>query len=595
MNPARIPPAELQWRGAQAYSAHFGDIYFSTDGSNEVRRVFLEPTGLSNPRSADDASLTTVAELGFGTGLNFAVLAERFLQASHARLHFISVEAHPLRFADWQTVAAQQPQLSLYAELAAFPPPLLRGWHRRTFAAGRITLSVFHGEVAEALSEIRTHSGVPVDAWLLDGFDPQKNPAMWQPQLFADIAAASRAGSRIATFTAAGQVRRNLEAVGFTMQRVDQRPYKRESLAGTLTIAQHQRPATSQTPVAASDLPVTIYGAGIAGAMVARHLADAGVASIVVDPHGIAGGASAMRHTLLHARLLGDLSAEAELRSHAFHYATAYARHWLAEPSGAYQVEGRNMDAAKLARIADAYGAQDPDNHHWIEYRHQYHHQAEDPELRLSEGDGCLWFPTSRVVDLAEWCRRLLDHPLICFSQSPPAQQHWRVLCTATATRKFANLDWLELADVGGQLDTLSFSQPRVQHPVIGQGYYLPIAGGAVIGSSYEYQPWTPAEATAHNIEKTQHLLPAEFQTTGYQRGNRSTTSDRVPLVGQVDEHTWLCTGMGSMGTTYAPLAAALVSSQLTGTLPPLTPALVELLDPQRIATRQAKRGPRHR
>ncbi|HBP68388.1 MAG TPA: 5-methylaminomethyl-2-thiouridinemethyltransferase, partial [Alcanivorax sp.] len=47
-----------------------------------------------------------------------------------------------------------------------------------------------------------------VDAWFLDGFAPARNPDMWQAGLFAELAAHSRPGATLATFTAAGFVRR---------------------------------------------------------------------------------------------------------------------------------------------------------------------------------------------------------------------------------------------------------------------------------------------------------------------------------------------------------------------------------------------------
>ena len=78
-----IAPARMHLRDGVPYSAEFGDIYHSSDGAGEVRRVFLDPSAF-NYLSADE--MLWVGELGFGTGLNFAVLAEHCLQQGQRSL-----------------------------------------------------------------------------------------------------------------------------------------------------------------------------------------------------------------------------------------------------------------------------------------------------------------------------------------------------------------------------------------------------------------------------------------------------------------------------------------------------------------------------
>ena len=76
------------------------------------------------------------------------------MQNTHRRLHYVAFEAHPLTPVDWQRLAQQRPQ-PLFQDLAVAAPPLLSGWHRRSFAEGRIQLSVFHGDVLAGLQELR--------------------------------------------------------------------------------------------------------------------------------------------------------------------------------------------------------------------------------------------------------------------------------------------------------------------------------------------------------------------------------------------------------------------------------------------------------
>ena len=57
------------------------------------------------------------------------------------------------------------------------------------------------------------------DCWFLDGFTPARNPLMWRRELYTLMAERSSAATTLASFTAAGDVRRGLEAAGFEVSR----------------------------------------------------------------------------------------------------------------------------------------------------------------------------------------------------------------------------------------------------------------------------------------------------------------------------------------------------------------------------------------
>ena len=60
--------ADLSWENGQPFSNKYKDIYFSKDGAAEVERIFINPTNFDE--LAKKQRLTTIVELGFGTGLN---------------------------------------------------------------------------------------------------------------------------------------------------------------------------------------------------------------------------------------------------------------------------------------------------------------------------------------------------------------------------------------------------------------------------------------------------------------------------------------------------------------------------------------------
>ena len=77
-------------------SKRYDDIYFSEEnGLAETRHVFIHGTGLRE-RLTEREHLT-IAETGFGTGLNFlAVVAEVLFLNSKTKIDFVSIEGSPL-------------------------------------------------------------------------------------------------------------------------------------------------------------------------------------------------------------------------------------------------------------------------------------------------------------------------------------------------------------------------------------------------------------------------------------------------------------------------------------------------------------------
>ena len=72
------------------------------------------------------------------------------------------------------------------------------------------------------------------DAWFLDGFSPAKNPELWEPSLMQAVALHTKTGGTIATYTAAGHVRRALQGAGFEVERVAGFGRKRHMTIGRL-------------------------------------------------------------------------------------------------------------------------------------------------------------------------------------------------------------------------------------------------------------------------------------------------------------------------------------------------------------------------
>lgn len=215
---------ELEWRDGVPVSTRFDDPFYSLeDGWAETQHVFLGGNDLPD-RFRDGF---TIGELGFGTGLNFAVALAAWRRAgAPGHLQFVSFEAFPL---DPEDAAAA---LRVFADAGAALPlveTVLSG--APVAQAADVTLSLIEGD---ARATLPTWQG-RADAWFLDGFAPARNPEMWDPALLRAVADHTAPGGTFATYTAAGDVRRALEAAGFAVDRQPGYGRKRHMSAGRLT------------------------------------------------------------------------------------------------------------------------------------------------------------------------------------------------------------------------------------------------------------------------------------------------------------------------------------------------------------------------
>lgn len=247
-------PSQLEWKdGNFPISLLFEDSYYSApddghDGLEESRAVFIEGNRL--PDRWQQADSFTIAELGFGTGLNFFETASQWFDSApdHASLHYISFEKYPLSKA--QILQALQP----WSELHALARKLFISWRWDDLASCNsglgqkikpyifekdtktVSLYLMIGDANALLPEWGEGRLEPLkllaDAWYLDGFSPAKNPELWNQSLMQHIYDLTAPAGTFSTYTSAGHVRRALSAAGFEVTKVDGFGKKRHRLEG---------------------------------------------------------------------------------------------------------------------------------------------------------------------------------------------------------------------------------------------------------------------------------------------------------------------------------------------------------------------------
>jgi tRNA 5-methylaminomethyl-2-thiouridine biosynthesis bifunctional protein len=597
----------LQWSDDGALrSLDFDDIYFQPRrGPEEKYYVFLEQNRLPERFAAPPENSFRIAELGFGSGLNFLLTAQlwRKTAPAGARLTYVSIEKHPVPGADLKRIYAFWPELQEYTTpLLEQYPPLLEGFHPLQFQGGRIRLMLLFGDVAAALPEL-TGS---FDAWYLDGFSPAKNPAMWEEKLFPRIAALTAPGGTLATFSSAGDIRRGLQANGFEVKKIPGFGVKRD-----MTVAAMTAPARA---LRSQKKHVVVLGAGIAGAAAAFALAQKGHAVTVIDRQPAAAAETSGNPVgIVYPKLTLGPSPLGSLHQHGFGFT-------------------RNLVTALRLPSWTPCGVVHLDTSDESRERHRLIYAQEYPADYLkyemtAMGMG-LCQPAAGYLSPPEFCRALLDHPNITLRYSTTvstleeADADAVVIALNYGSKNFRETAWLPLQGLRGQISFLAATSQsqKIDKVFCHDGYITPAVNGIhYVGATFQREePGASAlrdDDHRENLLKLNQNMPAlgfsAASIKGGRAGYRTTTPDKLPLIGACPDfdavvssfrkkqgwpqtgrpEIYLSTAFGAFGVTGAPLAGEIIAALISGDPLPVPASLMRFLAPERFILRDLKRG----
>ena len=615
-----IVPASLEFKDGVPYSAAYGDIYHSADGgAGQARHVFLQGCGL--PHGWAGRASFVMLETGFGTGLNFLTTwaAWRADPARSARLHFLSVEKHPFRADDLARLHAQWPEFTaLSTELLANWPTLMPGFHRIALDGGRVQLTLVLGDALDCLQQVQAG----VDAFYLDGFAPDCNADLWQPELFDALAKLARPGAAAATYTVAATVRQGLTQAGFTCEKRAGFGRKRHCLSARYALKDsdflraeaRERSYAGQPSWVESAMPqhVAVIGAGVAGAATAHALAQRGIAVTVIErADSPAQAASGNPVAVFRPVISRDDNRASRLTRAAFlHDLRAWAAlgervEW--SRCGVLHL-AKDVDAATKQQQALAAMAPPADYARWVELG-----EARKLANWPAAAPG-VFYPMAGWVVPGSLCRAWLDHPAIqlkvgcAVARVQPVAAGWQVLdCDGTVLAEadavvLANArDVLSLAPdqtwplhtVRGQITQLPPGcLPQIQRVIAREGYVAPGGGQLLVGATYEHDDDDTAPRTASdmaNLVRLESILPGagEHLAAGEVKGRaslRATLPDRLPIVGAVSGKPGLFVAVGyaSRGVVWAGLLGEALADLLTQQPLPLEAELMRAIAPER-------------
>lgn len=604
MNSLAIQPAGWQvGEQGELFSPGYGDIYASRSNAwGQARTVFIE--GCELPARAPDLPVIRLLETGFGLGVNFlATWAWLRQTACPSRLRYVAIEKHPFTAKDLRAALAialpSAPATlvdllqALAEQLLAAWPPLIPGFH--TIALDdQVTLTLAFGDIKPMLSSVQ---GV-FDAFYLDGFAPDRNPEMWSEGTLKKIADLAAPGARLSSWCVAGAVRRSLAEAGFSVDKRKGFGGKRDRL-----FACWPQNAAIPSPHNTVKLPVVVIGAGIAGASIARQLAVRGLSVTVIEQQHPAAGGSGNPVAVVRPEPGGDENPIAVFSAAG----VIWLAQWLA-------LHGRQVPHAFCGALRIA---RDQRRHDKLR---QYAHTmpvdwlAERDIAQASELCGQRLSADAFLLPRAAWIvpaalvNAMLDHPLITLKTRVRAERlskidaGWQLRLSdgrqIDAARviladAFGALSPVPLAvdRARGQLSMLAARPGRdVRMIVCRDGYITPAVDGMhTIGATIQYDDEDMSARVSddeENFQRLKRLLPGCADASEPLHSGRvswrSTTQDRLPLVGKISEGLYASLGHGSRGIACAPLCAEFLASLMLSEPLPLGREWVSRLNPLR-------------
>ncbi|MCG9683611.1 bifunctional tRNA (5-methylaminomethyl-2-thiouridine)(34)-methyltransferase MnmD/FAD-dependent 5-carboxymethylaminomethyl-2-thiouridine(34) oxidoreductase MnmC [Vibrio sp. Isolate23] len=582
-----ITNAQLGWNDVGTpVSDQFDDVYFSNvNGLEETRYVFLHQNHLPQRWQDYDQRRFVIGETGFGTGLNFLAVWQWFEEfrrqnpdAPLKELHFVSFEKYPLSKDDLIKAHQAWPELAEYAsKLQQHYPIAVPECHRIILENGAITLDLWFGDIKDCMPKVPVDELGLIDAWFLDGFAPNKNPEMWNQELFNGMARLAKQDCTCATFTAAGFVRRGLIEAGFDMKKVKGFGTKRDMIAGHMA---NRQTHTNHKPWfarknAEQAQSIAIIGGGIASATLAKTLIRRGKqVTLYCQDSEAAQGASGNRQGAVYPLLNGSHTGVSRVFAPAFLFARQFVEQAAEQIKfdhdwcGVTQLMWDKKSQAKLKRMLGG--------HFDKALIHHLDAEQTSQTIGLPIDMESVHYPLGGWLCPAQLTQGLIDHlsesPLfrVCFDTKiddmrwNEEQKSWTLnsgqaqfshdTVVVANGHQFADLpptQDIPLGQVKGQVSHIPTTSKLSQLKTVlcYDGYMTPVNPNNrhhCIGASYDRdnldQEFDP-HAQQSNGDKLRQCVPnqnwpLEVDTSGNQsrQGIRCVSRDHLPFVGNVGD-----------------------------------------------------------
>lgn len=197
------------------YVPALDEHYHSIHGAvQESRFIFI-----NNGFDACKADPLNIFEVGFGTGLN-ALLTAIESQAGDREVNYTSIEKYPVE----EKIISSLNHHLFTGEEGKEINKLIHSspWNIFVKICKNFNLKKIKGDFT-----VEPPSG-RYDLIYFDAFGPDKQPEMWTREMFAEIADVTNKNGVLVTYSAKGEVKRNLKTCGFKVTLLPGPPGKRQ-------------------------------------------------------------------------------------------------------------------------------------------------------------------------------------------------------------------------------------------------------------------------------------------------------------------------------------------------------------------------------
>ena len=568
----------------------------------ESEHVFIHGNQLFTRWKNHDTDCT-IAETGFGTGLNFLTTCYHWRQQvrTGGRLVYIAFESHPLTNSQIEYALSAFPQLKqLTNRLTAILPPLIQGSYLLHYD-DNIDVILHYGHTESLLPQLNFQA----NAWYLDGFAPSRNADIWSATICQHIARCSATNATLATFTVARHVREQLAEHGFTLQKKIGFGNKRHMLVG-----QRGQPQAAATDRAHKK--IAIIGAGFAGISTAAALAQQGLHTDIYEAQPTrATRASSNQSAILHYKPEWLASESQKLKWAAYIHALS----WYTSQ----QLKDALRTKPILLAPTDSRGQK------WLQRWHQAFrsrplqgYMAQFHQTSTADHSPALLFPRSGTINLPQACQALVEgYQIPVYTNQPihsiASTQSGYILHTAQGTTEeyshviltvnagitdFSSTYPAAIRQFKGQIDRYAPVQAlqSTPHSVYCSSAFANYSDTAChIGAGFRMRFDDLQPENDSRIRNWQQLrqdfphitLPEQHLSSWCDI--RTATKDYLPATGRIAQHPtqayqgiYINLGHGGKGSLMIPLSAQLLAQQIQGQC--LLPQYA-LLDPHRLIT----------
>lgn len=214
------------------YIKELDENYHSHHGAlNEANHVFIK-----NGLNLINLCEINILELGFGTGLNVLVTFNEYLKNTlddkyhkNFKINYFTAEKYPINPEEiaelnYDSLFDKEEVKNLYKNLHNSP------WEKLIelapgFSVQKIKIDFF---------DLKDYNLPEIDLVYFDCFGSRVQPDLWEIPLFEIVANKMKDGGLLTTYASKGSVRRNLQSLGFVVEKKPGPPGKREMINAIL-------------------------------------------------------------------------------------------------------------------------------------------------------------------------------------------------------------------------------------------------------------------------------------------------------------------------------------------------------------------------